>query len=356
MDEGSIPIKDEPYRVFLDSNVVIQEGRALSSPALIHLENLATAGIVRVLTTDITCNEIAKRHADNDHKLVKSFSRAAVRERLSLVVGISLPEATDQGMKAKLFDFHLEAVSDFYERLGTETLSVDEIKPSVVFAAYAGERGFFSGKGKSKQFADAFVVERLRVEATVKRPIIVVSGDGDFELPIGEDNTLSLVRSLPELFAQLGLESGAPDVTQFLRAHHNDLVDATDRELAQWGLVGDVEDSDIEETDVMDVELREIMAFRAATSGESILVVGSAKVEAKAAYVHPDWDSAIYDSEDRIVIPLHTVRGEADVSFDVDVAMSVSLGDDGLPSRIEGLQFRDDRFQFVELYPMGRYD
>lgn len=222
--------------------------------------------------------------------------------------------------------------------------------PSKVFAAYAAGDGFFTGEGKKDQFPDAFIFE-CKAEASENKPVIIVSNDGDFNKPIEAQVHILLVKTLPELFTALGLQVDAPELDDFLDHHKAELVEMVDHELRNWGLVGDIEDSEIDDTKVTDVEVRELTSFGSTEEGGSILVVGSLSVTADVSYTHPNWDEAIYDSEDKQLFVFDDVSGETEINFDVDVSMSIAVDDDGNPEQIEELSFRNDNFRFVQLSP-----
>ena len=105
----------------------------------------------------------------------------------------------------------------------------------------------------------------------------------------------------------------------FLEGHQAELIETINRELDDWGLLGDVEDSEIKETNVTDVEVMELTSFGSTEERDSILVIGRLTVRADVSYSHPDWDNAIYDSEDKRHIPFEDLNGETEVSFDVDL-------------------------------------
>jgi hypothetical protein len=129
-----------------------------------------------------------------------------------------------------------------------------------------------------------------------------------------------------------------------------------DREVNEWGLqVVDVEDGEIEETSVTGLEPTEIVSFGAFEEGGNILVVGSAKIRADVQFTHPNWDEAIYDSEDKRLIPFDSVSGEKEIEFEADFSLSISVDENGNPAKIEEFRFRNDDFVFVDLYPYDPY-
>lgn len=197
----------------------------------------------------------------------------------------------------------------------------------------------------------------MKAEASKKSPVFIVSNDDDFKNPVKSVNHISLLKSIPDLFKELGLQVEAPNVEQFLEESEKVLIELFDNELTDWGLqVSDVEDAEIEESSVTKVELADIISFGSIDKGNSILVVGSAEITATVSYTHPNWDEAMYDSEDKVLIPFDTVNGEKDISFNADFSMSIIVDNEGKPTEIEAIRFRNSDFQYIDLYPYDPYD
>ena len=338
-------------KIFLDANVVIQAGKPPGGPILARVKDLVDAGFITVLTTDLSCKEVAKRHAENDYKVIKNVGLQHFRQRVRQLLGTELPEVSKGELKARLIEGYDASTTAMFDALGAKTLEIDDIKPSIVFSDYAAGQGFFTGEAKKDQFPDAFIFECLKAEASEEEPIIIVSNDKDFIGPVEAATDISLVTSLPELFRTLGFQVDAPEVDEFLESRKDELVEMVNRELGDWGLIGDVEDSEIDATSVTDAEVVELLSFGSTEQGGLILVVARLSVEAYICFTHPDWDNAVYDSEDKCLFPLDNVDGEAEISFNVDVSMSISVDEDDKPEAIEELRFQNGDFWYVELYP-----
>ncbi|MFI4934730.1 MAG: PIN domain-containing protein [Caulobacterales bacterium] len=343
-------------KVFLDANILIGAGKPPGGPEIVRVIDLVDAGLVTVLTTDLTITEVAKKHVQNDFDAIKEISQPHFRKIVEGATGVVLPDLKRPQLRQKLKAAYDESTAEMFKSLKAKTLAIDEVKPSVVFNAYAAGEGFFSGDGKKDQFPDAFAFECLKKEASKKEPVIIVSKDGDFAGPVESAKNISLVKSLPELFAALGLEMKVPEIDEFVEMHNDDLIKLVDQELNNWGLSSDdVMDAEIDEITVNSIEVKKLTAFRPTEEGDSILVVGKLDVQALVSYTHPNWDEAMYDSEDKVLIPFDDVSGESEVELTVDVSMSISVDDDGDPDSIEGLSLRNSDFQYVTLYPPDNY-
>jgi hypothetical protein len=336
-------------KVFLDANVVIAAGKPPGGPELARVIDLVDADLITVLTTDLTITEVAKKYAQNDYDLIKEISQPHFRDAVKAATGVDLPAIKRKDLREKILEIYRASTEKMFQSLKAKTLAIDTVKPSVVFGAYAAQEGFFSGDGKKDQFPDAFIFECLKAEASAEEPVVIVSQDGDFDAPVKPEPHLRVVKTLPDLFSELGLQIDAIDLEMFFEIAKDELVKAVDKQLSDWGLQGDIEDSEIDESSVTNVEIERLTAFKSAQAGDPILGVGTLTVTADVSYTHPDWDSAIWDSEDKVAIPFHTVSGETEVELNIDVSISVDVDANGDPVSIAKLTFRNDKFVYVTL-------
>lgn len=91
--------------------------------------------------------------------------------------------------------------------------------------------------------------------------------------------------------------------------------------------------------------------FRTAGEGKDILVVGRIEMDVKVSYHHPDWDTATYDSEDKVLLPHHTVEGEKNIDVEANFYMTLKVDQHGKPTSIAEFSFDDDNFIWVSIGP-----
>jgi hypothetical protein len=346
-------VTSRPKKVFLDANVVIRAGRPPAGPVIPRVADLVDAGYIKIVTTDLTKTEIAKKHASNDFGVIGDITKQRVRHLAREILGIELPTISGADLHRKLLEKYQTSVEQMFNSLRAETLSIDGIKPSVVFSAYAHKTGLFSDDAKKDQFPDAFIFEALKIIATPSDPLIIVSDDKDFAAAIKDVEHITRVTSIADLFAELGLTIEAtPDVQDFIDNNADEIVSIVDNELNQWGLqVSDVNDAEIDESSVDKVSFMDFRTFHTAGDSKDILVVGRLNMEVKVSYHHPDWDTATYDSEDGILLPHHTVEGEKDVEVEADFNMTLKVDKNGKPTSVAEFSFDDDDFIWVSLTP-----
>lgn len=336
-------------QVFLDANMLISAGKPPGGPEITRIRNLVEADLISIVTTDHTLVEVAKHHASNDLDVLNDLTLPHVRKLAEQHLGVKIPDVKKADLRDKLRKEYLAQVTTMMATLNASQISVDAVKPSTVLLAYSNQDGFFD-QGKKDQFPDAFIFESLKAEASVDQQVIVVSADKDFVHPSVGEPFITHVNSWLALFGELKLEYQDADIEGWLDDHADDLIKLVDQELENWGLQGDVEDSEIDETNVTGVAIMKVTAaFKPTTPGTPILVLAQISALTLMSYTHPDWDNASYDSEDKVLIPWDTVSGQKEMDLEIDVSLTIAVNTDGNPVAIEEINFRNDNFIWVTL-------
>ena len=334
--------RPRPKKVFLDANAVIRERNLREGLLLGRLKDLVDDGVISVLTTDLTCQQVAKKHAENDYGVIKEVRRPHFRRIVKEVLGTTLPETTSAELKAKLTGRYSRSTEAMFKELRCKKLVIDAVEPSTVFSAYIANEGFFTGEGKRNQFADAFIFECLKSEASREEPVIIVSDDKDFIKPVESEAHISLVKSLPDLFETLGLQVEEHEITDFLEHQEEELVKAVNNELVPRSLrIGDIEEADVEEMEMIEVGVSELTNFGSTQEGGPILVVGHLSGRADVSYFYLDLGSTEWE-EDRYIDPVpDTVIGSTEISFEAEVSISVAVDKNRKPESIERVEIMD---------------
>lgn len=343
-------------QVFLDANIVVRFGTSPHGLEYSRLVSLIEAGEVTLVTTDLTTMEIAKRHTKNEYSVVKEIGTSKYRDAVKRVFNVALPETTKSEIFKRVFQINLAKVKNMFHSLSATVLSIEDVNPIDVFKDYAQQDGFFLESGKKDQFPDAFTFASLVKSLENNIQLIVVSDDGDFSKPCESYGQITKVDSLPALFTELGYEIDELDVDEYLDENIKVLAKLLYLELRDCELYGeDIFDSEVYVTGVEDFKILTIAKFKPVNTGEPVLVSATFEVEASVDFSHPDWDTAMYDSEDKVVIPLHHFSGQTDVTIEVDVSILISRDEYNEFDGIEGLQLRNDKFLSVTLFPGEHY-
>ena len=343
-------------KVFLDANIVIAVGKPPYGPEFARVIDLVKTERIEILTTDLTMAEVMRHYVKRDFEEIKCICKSQFRKMVKNSVNTQVPTISEDELRNVLKKKYRSLVKKRFKKMGAKSLKVSEVKTTKVFLEYFNERGLFAdGKGKKYQFPDAFVFERLKDEASKNEPIIIVSKDRDFEQPVNDEKHIYLVKSLPDLFNSLGLKLEAPEIEEFLEQNFDVLIRLVKNELSNWSLEGDIEDSEITETEVTDVFIHDTIAFKSAEQGGPILVVGRFVVLTIVNFTHPHESTSMYDLEENFHMYFGTVYSQNEIELKIDVSLSIAVDDKGDPVDIEELEFRNDNFAYVELYPYEHY-
>ena len=343
-------------KVFLDANIVIAVGKPPYGPEFARVIDLVESERIKILTTDITEAEVMRNYVKRDFEEIKCICKPQFRKMIKDSVNTQVPTINEEELWNVLKKKYRRLVKERFRKMGAKLLRVREVETNKVFLEYFNERGLFAdGSGKKHQFPDAFVFERLKDEASQNEPIIIVSKDRDFERPVNDQKYISLVKSLPGLFNELGLKLEDPEIEHFLGQKFDVLKKMVSDELSNWWLVGDIENSEITETEVTGVDFHDPIAFESAEKGGPILVVGRFNVLTIVNFTHPDENTSMYDSEEKRRIYFDTVQSQNEIELKIDVSLLIAVDDKGYPVEIKELEFRNDNFAYVELDPHGHY-
>ena len=257
--------------VFFDASVLNQIGLAPYSAMSQRLVELVRADFISVVTTDVTKAEVVRHHTTTAFDVLKPAVEGRFRSLLSRHFHLKIPELGRQDLYARLKEDAVLRVERLFQSLEAETLSVDDVQPSVIFGDYDRGAGLFGAKNKKNQFPDAFIFERLKQFASTNAPLLLVAVDRDFRDPAEHSEDITLIDSISALFTYLGLviEEPNPDLELFL---YERLLETED--FLYW-----VEQQELEGSDGASIntyceglEIREIVPFAQSSPVAPILV------------------------------------------------------------------------------------
>lgn len=340
-------------RIFIDANQLIQFGHGLKSAEARALHELVELGELKLITTDLTIREVAKRFAKNDLEKLQEVCKPDVRSRIKQYLGIELPEISREDIWGKTYDRHFREVSDYFEKVNTKVLKIETVSPMVVLEDYTHGRGLFSTSSKKDQFPDAFIFEALKSIASADQPLLVLSHDVDFKQACARTDHIRHVGSFQELLGEVGIESAGDAEYELIERFEEEFRGPVESALQEHFIYSDdVEDGEIEVISVEEITLESIKVYRSTLEPNSYLVYAKVSCKAKALFNHPDWDNAIWDSEDKVLIPFDTVEGAAEVEFESEPFTFTFIYDPEFDTaEVSNPQLRGSGYLSTSLYP-----
>ncbi|MEG3190797.1 PIN domain-containing protein [Lysobacter sp. D1-1-M9] len=340
-----------PRKVFIDASKIIQFGHSLDNAEARTIVELCELGLVRLVTTDLTVAEVAKRFAKVEFEKVQDICRPDFRDRAQRYLDIELPSVERDALRKKIFDQQLLRVNDFVKATKASVLSIDDVRPSQVLGDYTHARGLFSAASKKDQFPDAFIFAALVGALEADEKLIIHAQDKDFGPAVKHLPNVSFVDAFEGLLSELGISMVDESVFDLVEANANAFEIPIGEALKQYIIhADDVEDGEMEVSEVGEVELDISRVYGAWE--DTYLVYGTVSCKATVDYSHPDWESAIYDSEDKVLIPFGSVSGEAEVDLDkIPFSFEVEVDPDDKSLNVSAADVRGHGFITATLHP-----
>ncbi|WP_312708733.1 PIN domain-containing protein, partial [Stenotrophomonas sp.] len=145
-------------RLFVDANIWITWGQGFAKAEATTLTELINHGLVKLVSTDLTMMEIAKRFRNNDVAALEPLLKADLKHAAHQYLRLEVPGFDRDKLRASIFDHHLKNVkSAMFSRFQAEMQSIDNVRPSYILEQYTQGAGLFGPSGKKEQFPDAFI-------------------------------------------------------------------------------------------------------------------------------------------------------------------------------------------------------
>jgi hypothetical protein len=187
--------------VFLDTQVFDQHGRDFQAANLRRLVRLCTDGVIKLLLTTITANEI-RAHLDKDAKdaikTLRNYKRAS-RLVKKFQPHPNLDAFDEQSFRNEL----LAEFSRFLTESNVQIVSTEDVSSETVFQDYfAGVAPFASGE-KKHEFPDAFAIAAIcNWCAKHECAVFAVSGDYDWKSTFKKNKQIRYMENLEVLFEE----------------------------------------------------------------------------------------------------------------------------------------------------------
>lgn len=300
----------ETRNVFIDTVIFISQNYNYRNVAFNNITQLSKSGKANIFVTDITIKEIEAHIKDDiakasqatlkfrkDAKILKNINESPFVEYFNEID----QETAAKHLKQQLSDFILESKS---EVLLTNDVSIDS-----VFEKYFSKQPPFGERKKKSEFPDAFVIEKLEnwCENT-KQKMYVISTDPDFKFHCElSDNLLSLDK-LSEFInlVEFHDEVLAPAIQMLVDKNIDSIEQAISDTFLYQGFWIDDQDGEVNEVRINEQMIDDMLILK--IDQNSAVIEYDVITNISADLVYDDLDTAVYDSEEKVLIPLHTIE------------------------------------------------
>lgn len=283
--------------VFVDTSVFCKANYFVKDGTISHLFQLHDKGRILLLMPTITKREVQKNYRQD---LVEQFDKLSRLHKLKNIEAYNLPVMNKDDICKEVNCKISEMMNHVCELDYSYCQDVETI-----FEKYFEREYPFAGKGKEKEFPDAFVLQALEKYAADNqiKKVIVLSEDGDmtdYQSPVldtSEDYKMYLSRKLKEDADLSGFEEALNDSLPNLERQINLKVEAlltnpgTYQEVINLNEVSDVS------LNVFEVILNSKDYYITSINEHSIDIDLHAKVDFSVCVESLDLESSYYDRE-----------------------------------------------------------
>lgn len=283
--------------VFVDTSVFCKANYFVKDGTISHLFQLHDKGRILLLMPTITKREVQKNYRQD---LVEQFDKLSRLHKLKNIEAYNLPVMNKDDICKEVNCKISEMMNHVCELDYSYCQDVETI-----FEKYFEREYPFAGKGKEKEFPDAFVLQALEKYAADNqiKKVIVLSEDGDmtdYQSPVldtSEDYKMYLSRKLKENADLSGFEEALNDSLPNLERQINLKVEAlltnpgTYQEVINLNEVSDVSLNGFE------VILNSKDYYITSINEHSIDIDLHAKVDFSVCVEYLDLESSYYDRE-----------------------------------------------------------
>lgn len=300
----------ETRNIFIDASIFIGQNYNYQSAVFENLARLAESGQARVFVTDIVVREVRAHIAEDVAKAKHASSKfrkdARILRNLDGAPFDDMFSEFDEESAAAALNAQLDA---FLEKIGANVLPTSDVSIEKVFDKYFDKSPPF-GEGKKKsEFPDAFTVEALDTWCVSENErMYVASTDPDLASACEQNDRLIALEKVSAFVSIVQYHDDVltPLILQKMGDHLELIQDSISESFCEQEFWLDDQEGEVEEVQVTEFVAEEFLVLEASEDQAVVDVPYNLKYLAGVAY--DDMDSAIYDSEEKVLIPLHTIR------------------------------------------------
>ena len=315
----------ETRNIFIDSCIFIRENYHFRGQNFGHLILLAKSHQAKVFVTDITVREV-EAHIETDISNAIQASKKFQRDARVLrnMNGSPFEEFFQEICEAESSKILKRQFSTFLDQVLATELDTSEASIKKVFEKYfLKESPFGDGKNKN-EFPDAFAIVTIETwcKTNSERIYVVTTDSGMIEYCETSDCLIPLTK-LPEFFNIIASHNKATGfLRQLLCDNRRKIEEAIAECFCEQGFWIDDQEGDVEDVRVDDLTWSNMLVLE--LNPDTAVVHVDVKTNFSADLTYDDMETAVYDSEDKVLIPLSTIHKTINQDVDYPATIHVS--------------------------------
>lgn len=296
--------------IFIDTSIFISMNYNFNGKIFQRLQSLIENDAANLIIVDIVKREVLSHIEQDIKKCIQELNRFQNKARILKNFSepnfeIIFKEFEDSNLNENLRNqFENYLLNTNADVLKSSTVGID-----IVMDKYFKKQPPF-GEGKKKaEFPDAFIL--LSLENWCDKndsKIYVVSSDSDMKDYCQNSQNLLAMGKLTDFIELITLhnEKLAPHANEIIIRFEKNIKDAISEEFQEMGFYLEDQQGDVDEVSIDSIEIldRSLLKVDETSAIFEIIV----KIDFTAEVTYDDLDTAMYDSEEKVLIPFHQIN------------------------------------------------
>lgn len=317
--------------IFIDTQAFMQQGFKFENTVLARISELGRSQFINIYISEVVKEEVSGKIKD---KLLKACQlRSDLTKELAILesdIPDLLSQALTQTSDEELIELALSKWYGYIDKSKIAILDPNQICNKELLRYYfSGSFPFSEGK-KKNEFPDAISMLSLKAWLNENNQYVyVVSGDHDLQgFCEKEERCISLSQLSEFLDTYNRAEERLTNVVHsYINAEINWVSDAIKEQFCLCGFIYDANyDAEVDDVNIVDFNINEIDVIEVedgrAVVGLRVWISFSANISG------PDYDTAIWDSEDKEYIFINDLNSKMEFNDNYDVSLVVEFDEE----------------------------
>ena len=298
----------ETQYVFVDTEPMRAARFDVERGGLKRLLELVDHQRITVVLPTVTRREYLKKLNESIDAALEALGSLTKKHRtLALAENTPLPAVFEPIDEEAAREAVVARFNRYLDDLNPEEAETPADTLAVVLDLYFTQLAPFNDPRKKKEFPDAIALHSLARWADEEEvSIYVVSRDGDLRSYCETKTNLLHLETLGHLFALVTAE--AEMVAALLASTEDEIVADVSSAFEGGGFLLEEEDGEVPGVTVESIQLEEILAQHVDPEEELVLFEVQGTINFQADIHYWDMDHAIWDSEDKVLIPFDRIE------------------------------------------------
>jgi len=307
------------------------------------ITKLANSNEIQLFLTTITKREIIKKITEDVNSSISQMKK--LRKEATILSSLKeydkiFKRIDKEKLKKKLID----KFDKFCKESKCQIISTNNVQIDEVFSKYFDEQPPFKRSGKKFEFPDAFVLESLSNWCKKNNDqMYIISNDNDMKDFCKENEYLYFINNIPK-FLNIFLShiKYSIRIIQMFEDNIDKIHEKLKSEFEWLGFYLEDREGDVLSAELKDAEFDDINLIDLNNASAFFELDTLIKFEAEIYY--DDYDTAIYDSEDKVLIPWQKIEETIENSYEASIIVEIKLNADDINDySIEELTINDNQ-------------